>query len=413
MVIMLAFAYDQFLRHSFSTLDQFVEELGDLLKCPVTVENSHHHLLAYSEHGEGTDQARVSTIIGRKVPAPLIHRFWKDGIMASLNQSSEPISIAEIPDMGLGPRVALSVRDQEGRVLGYIWVSETNRTLTAYEQQWLKKAARKAARLMQKANRYKRGEASNEERLWKLLTNTHELGDIPEEVRQEERQSSILLIDLANQLEHMETVQTLFESSNAVLFMFDGEFFIAFIYGKDLRKQVGAFAEKLPDGVHIAAGNPSFAVDGCARAYEQAKALLELKKRFGSELADCLFYYEAGAYKYIQPYEDTAMIAGDHPAIEQLREYDAENQTSLLETLAMYIEKDGHLTAAAKALHVHPNSLQYRLKRIAELTGLHLRNPAERIGLYLDLQRKKAQLSVNSTNGIGNFRVDAPKKKRP
>ncbi|WP_054704137.1 hypothetical protein [Bacillus sp. JCM 19041] len=84
-------AYNQFLHQTFPSLDAFVEGLGELLACPITVEDSHHHLLAYSEHGEGTDPARISTIIGRKVPTELIHRFWKDGVMTKLNQSPEPV----------------------------------------------------------------------------------------------------------------------------------------------------------------------------------------------------------------------------------------------------------------------------------------------------------------------------------
>ncbi len=55
----------------------------------------------------------------------------------------------------------------------------------------------------------------------------------------------------------------------------------------------------------------------------------------------------------------------------------------------MYILNDGHLKTTAKELHIHTNSLQYRLKRIADLTKLRLRDPVERIGLYLDFKRRK------------------------
>ncbi|MDQ2847010.1 MAG: helix-turn-helix domain-containing protein, partial [Actinomycetota bacterium] len=41
----------------------------------------------------------------------------------------------------------------------------------------------------------------------------------------------------------------------------------------------------------------------------------------------------------------------------------------LLETLDTYLTYSGALEPAARALFVHPNTMRYRLRRIAELTG--------------------------------------------
>ncbi|MFP5071081.1 PucR family transcriptional regulator [Pseudonocardia nantongensis] len=41
----------------------------------------------------------------------------------------------------------------------------------------------------------------------------------------------------------------------------------------------------------------------------------------------------------------------------------------LLRTLAAYLEGGGNLEGCARALYVHPNTVRYRLRRIAELTG--------------------------------------------
>nr|WP_275582696.1 helix-turn-helix domain-containing protein [Shouchella xiaoxiensis] len=117
--------------------------------------------------------------------------------------------------------------------------------------------------------------------------------------------------------------------------------------------------------------------------------MLILKQRYPHELKNALFYYEAGALRYIQPYEEKAYLIGDHPAIVILEEYDLLNQTSLLETVMVYVKNNGHVSSTAKALHIHLNSLQYRLKRITDLTGLQLKDPTERIGIYLDLHRRQ------------------------
>lgn len=52
----------------------------------------------------------------------------------------------------------------------------------------------------------------------------------------------------------------------------------------------------------------------------------------------------------------------------------------LLLTLEAYLGADTDRRRAAAALHVHPNTLDYRLKRLVELTGL---DPATTTGLQL------------------------------
>lgn len=49
----------------------------------------------------------------------------------------------------------------------------------------------------------------------------------------------------------------------------------------------------------------------------------------------------------------------------------------LLRTLAVYVEVGGALQACARALYVHPNTVRYRLRRIAELTGHSPTHPRE------------------------------------
>ncbi|MET8131674.1 helix-turn-helix domain-containing protein [Streptomyces sp. NPDC005251] len=59
-------------------------------------------------------------------------------------------------------------------------------------------------------------------------------------------------------------------------------------------------------------------------------------------------------------------------------------QRHLLEALTAYIDS-GSANAAARALHLHPQSLRYRLRRVHELTGRDPRDPWHR--LTLDIAR--------------------------
>jgi DNA-binding PucR family transcriptional regulator len=60
---------------------------------------------------------------------------------------------------------------------------------------------------------------------------------------------------------------------------------------------------------------------------------------------------------------------------------------ALLSTTEQYLEHGGSLEATARALYVHPNTVRYRLGRIAAVTGYDLTAPREawaaRIGLVL------------------------------
>jgi DNA-binding PucR family transcriptional regulator len=47
----------------------------------------------------------------------------------------------------------------------------------------------------------------------------------------------------------------------------------------------------------------------------------------------------------------------------------------LLETASAYLDSGGSLEAAGRSLFVHPNTVRYRLGKIADLTGYDLADP--------------------------------------
>jgi DNA-binding PucR family transcriptional regulator len=58
---------------------------------------------------------------------------------------------------------------------------------------------------------------------------------------------------------------------------------------------------------------------------------------------------------------------------------------TLLETLAAYLERTGSLEGAARQLFVHPNTVRYRLRRVADITGLTPTLPRDAWSLRLAL----------------------------
>lgn len=67
-------------------------------------------------------------------------------------------------------------------------------------------------------------------------------------------------------------------------------------------------------------------------------------------------------------------------------DYDAEHNTDLVGTLRVFLDCSGSWTTAAGRLHVHVNTLRYRVSRAEDLLGVDLSNFAARVDLYLALQ---------------------------
>ncbi|WIX88653.1 PucR family transcriptional regulator [Amycolatopsis sp. DG1A-15b] len=66
--------------------------------------------------------------------------------------------------------------------------------------------------------------------------------------------------------------------------------------------------------------------------------------------------------------------------------YDAEQHTDLVHTVRVFLECSGSPTRAAKELHVHVNTLRYRIGRAGELLGADLTEFTDQLDVYLALR---------------------------
>lgn len=74
-----------------------------------------------------------------------------------------------------------------------------------------------------------------------------------------------------------------------------------------------------------------------------------------------------------------------HPVISILKTYDEESETQLLETLRTYVCCGCRQAEAADKLHIHLNTLKYRLRRITELSGVDFKGYDEMLYIQLSL----------------------------
>lgn len=72
-----------------------------------------------------------------------------------------------------------------------------------------------------------------------------------------------------------------------------------------------------------------------------------------------------------------------HPALLRLKQYDSEKENGLYKTLYQYLLNERSVTQCARAMHMHKNSLIYRLQRIQEMIDVDLDDPMARNYLLL------------------------------
>ncbi len=91
---------------------------------------------------------------------------------------------------------------------------------------------------------------------------------------------------------------------------------------------------------------------------------------------------------------DLAVEAGHDPlgALAELEEYDRRRGTALLDSVDRYLAAGEDARLAARQLHVHPNTLRYRLRRAQEITGLDLSDPAAAFDIRLRLRLRALRL---------------------
>ncbi|MEU8398427.1 helix-turn-helix domain-containing protein [Nonomuraea sp. NPDC048892] len=72
--------------------------------------------------------------------------------------------------------------------------------------------------------------------------------------------------------------------------------------------------------------------------------------------------------------------------LSPLLDYDRRHQSDLVRTLGIFLDRAGSWNACAELLHVHVNTVRYRIRRIEELTGRDLSTMADRVDFFLALR---------------------------
>jgi len=405
---------DPFDRH-FDNFTSLADLICETLQCPITIENANHQLIAYSSHSPQTDQARIATIVGRRVPEQVISALWRNGVIQKLMECEDPVRVEAVHDVGLGGRIAIAIR-KHNEVLGYIWVMEENERLGPQELALLKRAAQASRHLMQQLQIQKRKEEEGQQNLfWQLLTGHLKSAPAIKE------QAKLFHISLPasfqvtvfqfeqeiteSVLQRIQYMITTTQSVRIVLHVVDGVQLVLLTSRRDFRtaadpdKTMIGFIDEFMRQMRERFGMAP--IDGACggeyedytmveKAWQEAVQVLELKRRFPDALRGVHQHRDLGFYRYIP-----VMIHPDgtplytNSSLLKLQDYDREHNSCLLETLEVFLHHDSSLKDTADALHIHINTLNYRLKRITEIGGMDMKNMDHKVSLYLDLRLMK------------------------
>lgn len=397
---------------AFDSLDEYADLISQVLKCPVTIEDANHRLLAYSTHDERTDPARISTIIGRRVPEKVINQLWKEGTIPALLKTKDPIRVKNMDEIGLGNRVAISIWKQE-EVLGFIWALEINKSFTDEDFTLLKKAAEAVKnKLLQLQTRKNKKEERSQEFFWKLLTghlknreeiieHFHALQITPvtsfavlvfqfqENITSKEEQSISYLLKTSQRLK----IPLYTIDCNQLILLTSTDYIDNPV--QELDYFCENFVMKMKERFkinHITPASSSMYKDyeKIGKAYEETLSVLSVKEKFPSETADIYNYQRLGIYQFFDHLlEKRKMSEYENYSLKKLHEYDQKHHSNLVETLEVFLNNDQNIHTAAKELNVHANTLNYRLKRISEIGEINFKDPNQKVMLFIDLKLEK------------------------
>ncbi|HZN15633.1 MAG TPA: helix-turn-helix domain-containing protein [Acidimicrobiales bacterium] len=377
---------------------------------PVTIEDPRSIVLAYSNLADHeVDEGRRATILGHRVPEEWIRRQQDDGVFRKLFR--EPGVVRHhYAEFGLKPRIATAIRAGD-EILGSIWVQEGDKPLDDESEAALEEAGRIAALHLLRH----RSDADLERgRRAELLRAALEGRVAPDAL------STVLQLTAATPLTVLavELTGPVADDAPALAVQADRAAGLVTLYCESYRRRaavvaIGAVVYVLVP--HAAADDRDrmvgLATGICERVTEALKVgasagvgrtvasigeLITSRREADRVLRALHATPGAGPVATADSLRSRVVLQylQDHAAgeptlqrgrLDDLVEHDARKGTEYVATLRAFFDALGDMPAAAAAQGIHANTFRYRMRRLAEVAGLDLDDPVERLVLQLQL----------------------------
>jgi len=151
-------------------------------------------------------------------------------------------------------------------------------------------------------------------------------------------------------------------------------------HDKQLHTLAAIVREICPEAHTLTMGIALQGIDGVATSYQSARTAARIG-RHRHPRRHQHSYYEHALPVLLSGLNTGWQAAQLRAPIEKL----GRNKDMLQRTLEVWFAHDGHPAATAEALHIHRNTLDYRLRRIGDMTGLDLARLEDRFLLYISV----------------------------
>ena len=392
----------------------------------VSIEDSASRVLAYSSGAE-VDELRRLSVLGRRGPESYLALLRQWGVFAKLRSGEEVVHIDEHPELGIRRRLAIGIH--AGRQpLGTIWVQEGDRPLAEHAEEALLGAARTTAlHMIRQRTRTSAGLRLREDLLSSLLEGRIDAGALADTVEVRSDRGALVVALALEQGESsagaeeeppdrperalrrrglidLVSVHTAAYRRGSLVTELEGRVYVLLpdLAGEQkdrrgversvlalTRKTVSAARATLGLQVHAAVGSLVERLGDVSESRAEADRILDAIHRDPDGVPDREVATISDVRSRVLVSESLALLRTDpslrDPRVGRLLEYDRTAGTDLVRSLLTYLEVFGDARAAAERLHIHPNTLRYRIRRATSISGLDLHDPEERLFTQLQL----------------------------
>ncbi|MDL9980960.1 PucR family transcriptional regulator [Microbacterium sp. ASV49] len=389
--------------------------IATLLNAPVTIEDRNSRVLAFSGRQDEADPARIETVLGRQVPERFSRQLEERGVFRELYRSEDPIDIAPIAtDEGLPsfPRVALAVRAGD-EILGSIWAA-VHEPLGPDRARALKDSAGLVALHMLR----ERAGADVERRLRAdLLATVLEGGsgaaDAASRLRLDGHRCVVLALAApdrsrdessadARGIAERQHIADAFAMHLGAVYLRSavapiGDVVYAVVGVRTDQEDADVHATRVATDflgrlgssreVRVGVGTVADDTQSIPVSRVNADRALRVLQDFPHREPVALFT-TVQVDALLVELGDLARARGDQPAgaVGLLIEHDREKGTQLVATLRAWLDAFGDVSVASARIYTHPNTFRYRLRRLAEISGLDLTDPESRFSAMMQLR---------------------------
>lgn len=160
--------------------------------------------------------------------------------------------------------------------------------------------------------------------------------------------------------------------------------------GRDFKIVANTFAERLLSQfakaqVVIGIGRPAVKPSEWLQSQQQARESWRLGKEWKG--APVTYFGDLGLYQLLTTLGGNAEAGRFYRrTLGRLLQYDEAKNAELVQTLEAFFECHGNASQTASRLHIHRNTLTYRLEQISSITQLDLDDPDARFSLQFALK---------------------------